>query len=112
MQHVNDRATVHERCASDGTLANACSFNTATSAKRVFDTGDLHWTKRAVTVGANKGGTVQEACIPTDRVDDFIAGTLSVVAAFSMCAASNTVTPCAACRLDHSRQNKLLCDQD
>lgn len=46
--------------------------------KGVFDIGDLHWTKRAVTVGANKGGTVQEACIPTDRLDDFIAGTLSL----------------------------------
>ena len=44
----------------------------------MFDIGDLHWTKRAVTVGANKGGTVQEACIATDRLNDFIAGTLPV----------------------------------
>ena len=80
--------------------------------KGVFDIDDLHWTKRALTVGANKGGTIQEACIPTDRLDDFIAGVLYVWQLSAGVQQSNTVTPCAACRLVPSRQNKLLCNQD
>ena len=40
----------------------------------VFDKSDLQWTERPLTAGKNKNATVQEAYIPHDRLEDFIAG--------------------------------------
>ena len=40
----------------------------------IFDRSDLQWRERRVTVGTNQGASVQEAYIPADRVEDFIAG--------------------------------------
>ena len=45
----------------------------------IFDRSVLQWRKRRITVGTNQGASVQEACIPADRVEDFIAGELELL---------------------------------
>ena len=40
----------------------------------IFDRHDLQCSQRRITMGPKKGASVQDAHIPADRLEDFIAG--------------------------------------
>ena len=73
----------------------------------VFDRSDLQWAERPLTSGSNKGATVQEACIPFDRLDDFVTGKKEHAYGFQH---SPELRPdsTTCCRAVHRGQNYLL----
>ncbi|DBB04165.1 TPA: hypothetical protein ACH3X1_013209 [Trebouxia sp. C0004] len=74
--------------------------------KGTFDTSDLQWHSRLVTVGVNKGATVQEVYIPADRLEDFIDGlSLEGRTSFSI---ARTETPNQPGSLSRPQTNSYL----